>query len=160
MILTSSQSVFTSLDETTSSMKTEAVSPRFRKSALLLMFKAFVLVRNLESAAEGLGLWRVHNPSLVWSSIQRSLESFSSVDVNQDDWIIQKSYSQLPLSPQFLQLVAFRTTSKIFCFFFGFTRLVTYHSSNQAIADSEGWRSAFRTDVDHDSEVMPISVPN
>jgi hypothetical protein len=28
------------------------------------------------------------------------------------------------------------------------------------IADSEGWRSAFRTDVDHDSEVMPISVPN
>ena len=28
------------------------------------------------------------------------------------------------------------------------------------VADSEGWRSAFRTDVDHDSEVMPISVPN
>jgi len=27
-------------------------------------------------------------------------------------------------------------------------------------ADSEGWRSAFRTDVDHDSEVMPISVPS
>ena len=27
-------------------------------------------------------------------------------------------------------------------------------------ADSEPWRSAFRTDVDHDSEVMPISVPN
>jgi gluconolactonase len=27
------------------------------------------------------------------------------------------------------------------------------------IADSEGCRSAFRTDVDHDSEVMPISVP-
>jgi tRNA (Thr-GGU) A37 N-methylase len=27
-------------------------------------------------------------------------------------------------------------------------------------ADSEGWRSAFRTDVDHDSEVMAISVPN
>jgi len=27
-------------------------------------------------------------------------------------------------------------------------------------ADSERWRSAFRTDVDHDSEVMPISVPN
>ena len=26
--------------------------------------------------------------------------------------------------------------------------------------DSEGWRSAFRTDVDHDSEVMPISVLN
>jgi hypothetical protein len=27
-------------------------------------------------------------------------------------------------------------------------------------ADSGGWRSAFRTDVDHCSEVMPISVPN
>jgi hypothetical protein len=27
-------------------------------------------------------------------------------------------------------------------------------------ADSEGCRSAFRTDVDHDSEVMSISVPN
>jgi len=27
-------------------------------------------------------------------------------------------------------------------------------------ADSEGCRSAFRADVDHDSEVMPISVPN
>ena len=27
-------------------------------------------------------------------------------------------------------------------------------------ADSGGWRSAFRTDVDHHSEVMPISVPN
>jgi hypothetical protein len=26
--------------------------------------------------------------------------------------------------------------------------------------DSEGWRSAFRIDVDHDSEVMPISNPN
>jgi hypothetical protein len=28
------------------------------------------------------------------------------------------------------------------------------------VADSEGCRSAFRTDADHDSEVMPISVPN
>jgi hypothetical protein len=28
------------------------------------------------------------------------------------------------------------------------------------ITDSEGCRSAFRTDVDHDSEVMPISIPN
>jgi len=27
-------------------------------------------------------------------------------------------------------------------------------------ADSEPWRSPFRTDVDHDSEVMPISIPN
>ena len=27
-------------------------------------------------------------------------------------------------------------------------------------ADSGGCRSAFQSDVDHDSEVMPISVPN
>ena len=27
-------------------------------------------------------------------------------------------------------------------------------------ADSEPCRSPFRTDVDHDSEVMPISIPN
>ena len=33
-------------------------------------------------------------------------------------------------------------------------------SGRSGTADSEGWRSAFRTDVDHDSEVMPISVPN
>jgi hypothetical protein len=30
----------------------------------------------------------------------------------------------------------------------------------EGFADSGGCRSAFRTDVDHDSEVMPISVPN
>jgi hypothetical protein len=30
----------------------------------------------------------------------------------------------------------------------------------QATGDSEASRSAFRTDVDHDSEVMPISIPN
>jgi hypothetical protein len=28
------------------------------------------------------------------------------------------------------------------------------------LADSGGWRSAFRTDVDHDSEVMAISIPS
>jgi hypothetical protein len=27
------------------------------------------------------------------------------------------------------------------------------------IADSGGWRSSFRTDADHDSEVMAISIP-
>ena len=31
---------------------------------------------------------------------------------------------------------------------------------DMTVADSGGWRSAFRTDVDHDSEVIPISVPN
>jgi len=34
------------------------------------------------------------------------------------------------------------------------------HQMRVSALDSEGWRSAFRTDVDHDSEVMPISVPN
>jgi hypothetical protein len=29
-----------------------------------------------------------------------------------------------------------------------------------ARADSGGWRSAFRTDADHDSEVMAISIPS
>jgi hypothetical protein len=28
------------------------------------------------------------------------------------------------------------------------------------LADSEGCRSPFRTDVDHYSEVMPISIPS
>jgi len=32
--------------------------------------------------------------------------------------------------------------------------------STRHYADSGRWRSAFRADVDHDSEVMPISVPN
>ena len=31
---------------------------------------------------------------------------------------------------------------------------------NLGCADSEGWRSAFRTDGDHYSEVMAISIPN
>jgi hypothetical protein len=37
---------------------------------------------------------------------------------------------------------------------------VTKAEIEREFADSEGCRSAFRTDVDHDSEVMPISVPN
>jgi hypothetical protein len=35
-----------------------------------------------------------------------------------------------------------------------------YRKCKRKSADSEGWRSAIRTDVDHDSEVMPISIPN
>jgi hypothetical protein len=35
-----------------------------------------------------------------------------------------------------------------------------YYDAARWSADSERWRSAFRSDVDHDSEVMPISVPN
>jgi hypothetical protein len=39
-------------------------------------------------------------------------------------------------------------------------RVGPWKTMASAFADSEGWRSAFRTDVDHDSEVMSISVPN
>ena len=40
------------------------------------------------------------------------------------------------------------------------SRLIDFQTGVVVGADSEGCRSAFRTDVDHDSEVMPISVPN
>jgi hypothetical protein len=39
-------------------------------------------------------------------------------------------------------------------------RAVDISRVGSELADSEGWRSGFRSDVDHDSEVMPISVPN
>jgi hypothetical protein len=35
---------------------------------------------------------------------------------------------------------------------------VVEEGSGVVNADSKGWRSAFRTNVDHDSEVMPISI--
>lgn len=62
------------------------------------MFKAFVLVRNLESGAEGLdfGEFKI---DLVGLRFKELREVFSSVDVNQDDWIFEKSYTQLPLGP-------------------------------------------------------------
>ena len=40
------------------------------------------------------------------------------------------------------------------------SRLDTATIQAAKAADSGVCRSAFRTDVDHDSEVMPISVPN
>jgi hypothetical protein len=40
------------------------------------------------------------------------------------------------------------------------TNLYAKDFSDWLIGDSEACRSAFRTDVDHDSEVMAISVPN
>jgi hypothetical protein len=62
------------------------------------VFKAFVLVRNLESGAEGLdfGEFKI---DLVGLRFKELREVFSSVDVNQDDWIFEKSYTQLPLGP-------------------------------------------------------------
>jgi hypothetical protein len=60
------------------------------------MFKAFVLVRNLESNAESLdfGEFTIRLVGLRFKDLR---EVFSSVDVNQDDWILEKSYTLLPL---------------------------------------------------------------
>ncbi len=62
------------------------------------MFKAFVLVRNLNSHAESLGFgeFTINRVGLRFKELR---EVFSSVDVNQDDWIFEKSYAQLPLGP-------------------------------------------------------------
>ena len=62
------------------------------------MFKAFVLVRNLESHANSLdfGEFTIDRVGLRFKELR---EVFSSVDVNQDDWILQKSYTLLPLGP-------------------------------------------------------------
>lgn len=60
------------------------------------MFKAFVLVRNLKSAAETLDFGEFII-SLVSLRFKELREVLSSADVNQDDWILEKSYSVLPL---------------------------------------------------------------
>jgi hypothetical protein len=62
------------------------------------MFKALVLVRNLESRTEGLdfGEFRI---SLVGLRFKELRDVFSSVDVSQRDWIFEKSYAQSPLGP-------------------------------------------------------------
>ena len=62
------------------------------------MFKAFILVRNLESGADGLDFGEF-TINLVGLRFKELREVFSSVDVNQDDWIFEKSYTQLPLGP-------------------------------------------------------------
>jgi len=62
------------------------------------MFKALVLVRNLESRAEGLdfGEFTIDRVGLQFKELR---EVFSLADVNQDDWILEKSYTELPLGP-------------------------------------------------------------
>jgi hypothetical protein len=62
------------------------------------MFKAAILVRNLESSAEGLDFGEF-TINLVGLRSKELREVFSSVDVNNDDWILEKSYTQLPLGP-------------------------------------------------------------
>jgi hypothetical protein len=62
------------------------------------MFKAFVLVRNFDSAAERLdfGDFTIERIGLKFPEFR---EVFSSVDVNQDDWILEKSYTVPPSGP-------------------------------------------------------------
>ncbi|MBZ5593785.1 MAG: hypothetical protein LAP39_16225 [Acidobacteriia bacterium] len=62
------------------------------------MFKAFILVRNVESSSESLdfGEFTIDPVGLRFKDLR---EVFSSLDVNQDDWIFEKSYTQLPPGP-------------------------------------------------------------
>lgn len=62
------------------------------------MFKAFVLVRNIGSRADSLdfGEFRI---SVVGLRFKELRDVFSSADVNQDDWIFEKPYTQLPPGP-------------------------------------------------------------
>jgi hypothetical protein len=62
------------------------------------MFKAFVLVRNLASHAERLdfGDFTINWVGLRFKELR---DVFSSLDINQDDWIFEKTYTQLPLGP-------------------------------------------------------------
>jgi hypothetical protein len=62
------------------------------------MFKAFILVRNLESGAESLDFGEF-TTNLVGLRFKELREVFSSEDVNQEDWILEKSYKQLAPGP-------------------------------------------------------------
>jgi hypothetical protein len=62
------------------------------------MFEAFVLVRNIESGSKRLEFVDF-TISLVGLRFKKLREIFSSEDVNQDDWIFEKSYAQLPPGP-------------------------------------------------------------
>jgi Apea-like HEPN len=62
------------------------------------MFRAVVLVRNLLSTVAGLdfGEFTIERVGIRFMTVR---EVFSSRDVNQDDWILQKSYTHLPAGP-------------------------------------------------------------
>jgi hypothetical protein len=79
-------------------MRMEAVSCGYR-SRLPLVFKASVVVRNLESSAESLdfGEFTLGRVGLRFKELR---EVFSSMDVNGDDWILEKAYAHLPPSPR------------------------------------------------------------
>jgi hypothetical protein len=59
------------------------------------MFKAFVLVRNIKSKAKSLNFGEF-TISLVGPRFEELREVFSSADVNQDDWVFEKSYLPVP----------------------------------------------------------------
>lgn len=62
------------------------------------MFKVLILVRNFESTEEtpDFGEFTVQRIGLRFKELR---QFFSSIDVNQDDWLFEKSYSKLPLGP-------------------------------------------------------------
>jgi hypothetical protein len=62
------------------------------------MFKALVLVRNFESGAERLdfGDFTIERVGLKFEELRKV---FSSVDVNQDDWVFEKTYAVPPPGP-------------------------------------------------------------
>src|SRR4051812_17421140 len=62
------------------------------------MFNAFVLIRNLESAAERLDFGEF-TIGRVGNQFKELRELFSSADVNRDDWILDKSYTVPPPGP-------------------------------------------------------------
>lgn len=62
------------------------------------MFKALVLIRNFESSVEHLD-FREFAVKRIGLEFKELREIFSSIDVNQDDWLFEKSYSKEPLGP-------------------------------------------------------------
>lgn len=77
--------------------------------------RAFVVVRNLGTRETRLDFGEF-TVSVVGLRFKKFRELFSSVDVEPDDWILEKSYGPLDR-----RLIASRPTSRIFCFFCGST---------------------------------------
>ena len=93
---TSSQGLSASIGETTSPYENGSYFTSLPRVCSAGMFRALILIRNLESGGEGLdfGEFTINPVRLRFKELR---EVFSSVDVNQDDWIFEKSYTQLPL---------------------------------------------------------------
>jgi hypothetical protein len=63
-----------------------------------LMFKAIILVRNFESNVGSLdfGEFTIRHIDQSYEDLR---QKFSSIDVNESDWLLEKSYAKLPLGP-------------------------------------------------------------